>query len=250
MTEFIVTRKEAGIFWIRINRPAKKNAVTPSMYAEITRLLKEASNDSEVLLTALTGTGEYFSSGSDLSRPEGAPDGNDNPFYSYVSALIDHSKPLIALVNGPAIGAAVTVLALFDQVLASDNATFFIPFAQLGITPEACSSYTFPLLMGHQRAASMLLFAEKFSVQQALAVGLVNRVIVDKHFRRESNEFLRSIAKLPHQAIVEGKKLMRGDVRTHLHAVHDLEMIKLAERFKSAQVQAILASKFKAKSKV
>ncbi|KAH7684719.1 enoyl-CoA delta isomerase 2, partial [Aphelenchoides avenae] len=148
--------KEDQLFRITLNRPTKFNAITWEMYEAIIEALGEANKDRTTKMTVFTGIGDYYCSGNDLSNfviksPEELKpmaERGEKLFHRYVTAYIDHNKPLVALVNGPAIGISVTLLALFDLVLASDKATFHTPFTSLGQSAEGCSTYTFPPLMG------------------------------------------------------------------------------------------------------
>lgn len=111
--------------------------------------------------------------------------------------FIDFPKPLIAVVNGPAVGISVTLLGLFDVVYASDRATFHTPFSHLGQSPEGCSSYIFPKMMGPSKAAEMLIFGKKLTAREALAQGLVTAVFPDDTFQKEVWARLKAYAKLP-----------------------------------------------------
>ncbi|CAH8497607.1 unnamed protein product [Dicrocoelium dendriticum] len=153
-----VVLDQGGVLKLYLNRPSKKNAITPEMYVEWTKTLNEAATNPGVKLVSVTGKGDYFSSGNDLntfvksianggSLTEMAKDARAL-LHRFVSAFIDFPKPLIGLINGPAVGIAVTTLGLYDYILASDTATFHTPFVALGQSPEGCSSYTFPRLMG------------------------------------------------------------------------------------------------------
>uniref|UniRef100_A0A914WID0 Uncharacterized protein n=1 Tax=Plectus sambesii TaxID=2011161 RepID=A0A914WID0_9BILA len=153
----ILTKVHDGAFWIRFNRPKRRNAISFDTYAEIIDALHKAEKDATVAVTVFTGEGEFYSSGNDfhpdeLARNfEGNSSGKKPPFASLVDVLIDHPKPLIALVNGPAIGISCTILGLFEMVIAADTAYFSTPFPQLGVCPEGCSSVTFPILMGYAK---------------------------------------------------------------------------------------------------
>ncbi|KAJ0060013.1 hypothetical protein NL108_018431, partial [Boleophthalmus pectinirostris] len=202
--ETLLVTTENNITTITLNRPAKKNAITTEMYREIMAALDQASSDSSVL-TVFTGAGDFYCSGNDLTNfteiPEGgleqkAKDGGEL-LRQYVKSYIDFPKPLVAVVNGPAVGVSVTVLGLFDLVYATERATFHTPFSQLGQSAEGCSSYTFPKLMGHAKACEMLLFNKKLSAVQACHLGLVTEVFPDSTFQTEVWTRLKSYARLP-----------------------------------------------------
>ena len=126
------------------------------MYEAITKLLYEADNNKDVKVIVFTGAGDYYSSGNDLGNfslvakygKEKLADMTHKVYLNYMNAFIDVQKPLIALVNGPAVGITVTTLPFFNLVLASEKATFNAPFATIGQCAEGCSTFTFPMLMG------------------------------------------------------------------------------------------------------
>ncbi|XP_049862521.1 enoyl-CoA delta isomerase 2-like isoform X3 [Schistocerca gregaria] len=153
-----VTQRK-GLLIITINRPNKKNAFSRKMYEGVTQILNDAAHNDEVSIVAFTGAGDYYSSGNDLSGYsdyEGASTGfnakTTDTVKNMVTAFIDFPKILVAVVNGPAIGIAVTKLGLCDIVFASEKATFRTPFTILGLCAEGCSTYTFPRIMGTSKS--------------------------------------------------------------------------------------------------
>jgi len=225
---------------IVLNRPTKKNAITREMYEEIIKALNQAATDSNSF-TVITGAGDYFCSGNDLGNfmsitpdkmHEIAKDSGEL-LRRYVSAYIDFPKPLIAVVNGPAIGVAVTVLGLFDTVYASEKATFSTPFSKLGQSPEGCSSYTFPKIMGHAKACEMMLFNKKMTSQEALDCGLVTRIFSDSSFDCDVDSVLKEMATLPAKSLMYSKGLMRDHEKDLLHKVNIAECDRLVERWTS-----------------
>ncbi|XP_060259781.1 enoyl-CoA delta isomerase 2 isoform X2 [Ovis aries] len=203
-SDSLVVTSGDGITTIRLNRPTKKNALTTQMYHDIIAALQAASKD-ESPITVLTGSGDYFCSGNDLtnftSLPAGGPEEMARSsavlLRDFVNCFIDFPKPLVAVVNGPAVGISVTILGLFDVVYATDRATFHTPFSHLGQSPEGCSSYTFPKIMGSSKAAEMLLFGKKLTAQEACAQGLVTEVFPDSTFQKEVWARLKAYSKLP-----------------------------------------------------
>ncbi|XP_072366104.1 enoyl-CoA delta isomerase 2 isoform X2 [Scyliorhinus torazame] len=195
---------EKNITTILLNRPAKKNAISIKMYEEIMTALEQAAKDDSTL-TVMTGSGDYYCSGNDLSNftdigTEGLEQKSKNSaelLKRYVSHYIDFPKPLIGVINGPAVGVAVTVLGLFDAVYSTDKATFHAPFSKLGQSPEGCSSYTFPKIMGTGKANEIILFNKKLTAAQAYELGLVTEVFPDSTFQKEVWKRLHAYAKLP-----------------------------------------------------
>ncbi|PIO62596.1 enoyl-CoA hydratase/isomerase family protein [Teladorsagia circumcincta] len=120
-------------------------------------------------------------------------------------------KLLVALVNGPAIGIACTTLGLCDVVVASDKAYFYCPFTMLGLNPEGCSSYTFVQLMGHAKAARLILLSEKLSAKEACEAGLISQVFPHDTFSKESQKIVDQYSKLARQSLLVSKRLLRPE---------------------------------------
>ncbi|XP_062235334.1 enoyl-CoA delta isomerase 2, mitochondrial [Platichthys flesus] len=252
----LLVTTEDNITFIRLNRPAKKNAITTEMYNEIIAALEQAARDDSVL-TVFTGAGDFYCSGNDLNNfqlqgggvEEMARQGAEL-LRKYVRAYIDFPKPLVAAVNGPAVGVSVTVLGLFDLVYATERATFHTPFSQLGQSAEGCSSYTFPKMMGSAKASEMLLFNKKLTSSQACELGLVTEVFPDSSFHSEVWTRLKTYAKLPPQSLAFSKQLIRSMEKERLYAVNDAEVECLRERWTSEECANAIMSFFTAKAKL
>ncbi|RLW04480.1 hypothetical protein DV515_00005778 [Chloebia gouldiae] len=252
----IVTTKK-NITKIMFNRPDRKNAINHQMYREIIKALEEAGkNDSTIAV--ITGNGDCYSSGNDLSNFTNVQPGEMEKMAKdgavllkdFVGHFIDFPKPLIAVVNGPAIGICVTVLALCDLVYASDRATFHSPFSQLGQSPEGCSSYLFPKIMGLAKASEMLLFNKKLTAAEACAQGLVTEVFPDRSFQKEVWARLEAYASLPKNSLAVSKQLLRSMEKEKLHAVNSRECEVLMERWLSDECVNAIVSFFQKKSKL
>ncbi|KAI1732195.1 enoyl-CoA hydratase/isomerase domain-containing protein [Ditylenchus destructor] len=197
----IITKRVDPIFYISINRPHKKNAIDAETYELLIAALNEANSVDDIFITVLTGVGDFFSAGNDFNTNDmhninKSANETVELVHQFVNALIDHTKILVAQVNGPAIGIACTTLTLFDSVLASNHAYFYCPFTKLGILPEGTSTHTWPELMGHSQAARLLLFSEKVCAQEAKQLGLVNKVFLHQKFHQQSNEVIQEYASL------------------------------------------------------
>ncbi|KAL0128061.1 hypothetical protein PUN28_003356 [Cardiocondyla obscurior] len=151
VSSFIQSSLKNGIQKVVLNKPARKNALSPQMYEELTQLLNKSAKDNKVLIFVLTANGDFFSSGNDLSAALESTTSAQNIIKELIDAIITYPKLLVAVVNGPAIGIATTILGIFDIVYASDKAYFQTPFSSLGLVAEGCSSYTFPRLLGHSK---------------------------------------------------------------------------------------------------
>ncbi|XP_056377049.1 enoyl-CoA delta isomerase 2-like isoform X2 [Hyla sarda] len=248
---------EDNITKIFLNRPEKKNAITLQMYSEICLALDEASKDDSVI-TVVTGHGDYFCSGNDLNNftnipPEGKEKmASDSAviLQAFVNKFIDFPKPLVAVVNGPAVGISVTILGLFDIVYATDRATFHTPFSQLGQSPEGCSSYTFPRIMGLSKAVEVLLFNKLLTAHEACKLGLVTEVFPDSTFQKEVWERLKGYGELPKNSLAFSKQLIRETEKEKLHTVNVQECERLKERWLSDECMNAIISFFQKKAKL
>uniref|UniRef100_A0A8C5MET5 Enoyl-CoA delta isomerase 2 n=1 Tax=Leptobrachium leishanense TaxID=445787 RepID=A0A8C5MET5_9ANUR len=249
--------REDNITKIILSRPEKKNAINMLMYQEIGHALEEAGKD-ESTITVLTGLGDYFCSGNDLNNfANVSPDGKEKMasdaaviLEAFVGKIIDFPKPLIAVVNGPAVGISVTMLGLFDIVYATERATFHTPFSQLGQSPEGCSSYTFPRIMGLAKATEMLLFNKMLTAPKACELGLVTEVFPDGTFQREVWTRLKAYAQLPKNSLAYSKQLIRETEKEKLHAVNVQECERLKERWLSEECMTAIINFFQSKAKL
>nr|XP_002126596.1 enoyl-CoA delta isomerase 2, mitochondrial isoform X2 [Ciona intestinalis] len=252
----LIVTKQNNYTKIVLNRPTKKNALTREMYEEIIVALNEAGKD-DTAVTVMTGAGDYYCSGNDLGnfmviKPEEmhqvAKESGDL-LRRYVNAYIDFPKPLVAAINGPAIGVSVTALGLFDLVLASENATFSTPFSRLGQSPEGCSSYTFPKIMGHAKACDMMLFNNKLTATEAKECGLVTKIFPKESFETDVMSQVEAIAKLPVKSLIYSKALMRDPELDLLHKVNEAECDRLVERWPSEDCINAIMKFFQEKNK-
>ncbi|CAA86779.1 Delta(3),Delta(2)-enoyl-CoA isomerase [Caenorhabditis elegans] len=247
-----VTR-EGKVFKIALNRPKKFNALTLEMYQGIQKALEVSNNDKSTSITVITANGSYYCAGNDLTNFKAAAGGTKEQIADmantakvimkdYVNAYINHEKPLIALINGPAVGIAVTVLGMFDYVIATDKASFHTPFAPLGQSPEGVSSYTFPLIMGSLRASEMLLVCKKISAQTAKDYGLVNEVVPDAEFQSHAQKTVEAFSQLPPETLRINKKLLRSLHKEKLLEVNNIEADQICERWQSKECHQAIAA--------
>lgn len=229
MSSNIVITLENGVRTIKFNRPEKKNALTSEMYETVTSTLNSDAKDDKIVVTILTGEGDYYSSGNDFVNvnPKDMEAGWKR-VYNFVDAFIKYPKLLIAVVNGPAIGIAATTLALCDVVYASDRATFHTPFIKLGLCAEGCSSYLFPRIMGKSTAGEMLLLGRKLNAQEALRVNFISQVF-EHNKLNEWMERLKQFGKLPVGSVKASKRLVNENLSNVLCAINKKEIETLAE---------------------
>jgi len=209
MAEHISVSVQDRIFSIRLDRPEKKNALTRGMYLGMIEALKQAEADAAVRVVLITGTQDCFTAGNDLMDFANAKPGETSPAIVYLQTLAAAQKPVIAAVAGVAVGIGTTMLLHCDLVYAAPDARFQLPFVNLGLCPEAGSSVMLPQLMGHRRAAELLLFGEPFSSEKALELGIVNSVYPGGELLAEATAKARQLAEKPPSALRTTKALLK-----------------------------------------
>jgi enoyl-CoA hydratase/carnithine racemase len=225
----ITSRREGSIQILSFNRPEKMNALTREMYAGLANGLNEAAGDFAVRAVVITCEGDHFTAGNDISDFLANPPTNeDSDVARFLGSLLEFPKPLIAAVKGNAVGVGTTMLLHCDVVIAGPTAKFSMPFASLGLVPEAGSSYLFPLLVGYQRAAKIFLTGESFDADSALHMGLVASIASDP--LREAMEIANHIAQQPPQAMINTKALLKASKHDAVAAVMkaEFELFSLA----------------------
>lgn len=210
----ILTHAEGGVLTVTLNRLDRKNSITSAMYGAMADALAGAQADPAVRVVVLQGHETIFSAGNDidefLNQP---PAGQDSPVFRFLRGIAEFPKPLLAAVCGPAVGVGTTMLFHCDLVYAGDNAAFSMPFANLGLCPEAASSLLVPQMFGYHRAAEALLLGEPFMAEAALEAGLVNRVLPPTEANNFAQAQARKLAAKPLSSLVETKRLMKGGQR-------------------------------------
>ncbi len=206
----IRTETADGILTLTFDRLDRKNAITAAMYQTLADALVAAETDPAIRVIVLTGHESVFTAGNDLEDfMKNPPKDESAPVHQFLRAISTASKPLIASVSGAAVGVGTTMLLHCDLVYASDTAKLSMPFAQLGLCPEAASSLLLPQLAGYHRAADKLLFGEPFDANEARELGLVNRVLpageLDAFVRTQA----RKLTLLPPASLRATKRLMK-----------------------------------------
>lgn len=206
----ILTHVDAGVMTLTINRLDKKNSLTAAMYAAMADALESAHHDVAVRALVIQGHESIFSAGNDigdfLNKP---PSTADAPVFRFLRGISSFSKPIVAAVCGPAVGIGTTMLLHCDLIYAGDNAAFSLPFVNLGLCPEAASSFLAPQLMGYPRAAEALLLGEPFRAETALEMGLINRIVPPAEANALAQQQARKLAAKPLSALMETKRLMK-----------------------------------------
>jgi enoyl-CoA hydratase/carnithine racemase len=213
-----------GVVTIRLNRPTKRNAVTSAMYATIADAL-EAANTDGTAVVVFTGAGGAFTAGNDLrDMVENPPVGDNPPPVRFLTALNELRAVVVAAVDGPAIGVGTTLLLHCDLVYATAAATFRLPFVNLGLVPEAGSTLLLPRLVGHQRAAELMLFGEKFDAAKALDLGILTEVLPDAEALAERiAERTAALREKPREALLAVRKLLHDETTSTVTARMELD---------------------------
>ncbi len=209
MSDIVQTLTD-GVLEITLARPAKKNALTGAMYAEITQAFERANGDAAIGAILIAGEGADFCSGNDLHDFLGSggvsPDG---PVMSFLHALATLEAPLVAAVQGRAVGVGATLLLHCDLVAAAPDAQLIMPFVALGLPPEAGSSQLLPALVGHRVAAEMVLLGRPVGAERALQLGLIN--LIDEDPLGAACALAQGLARQPAGAVRTAKRLLRRE---------------------------------------
>jgi enoyl-CoA hydratase/carnithine racemase len=241
MTEHLQIGREGPIQTLRFNRPEKKNAITGAMYRGLTKALRDAGPDDSIRASVFLGQAGIFTAGNDLLDFLAASQdqGWEGHALDFLFALAESPKPLIAAVDGPAIGVGVTLLMHCDLAFASGRSTFQTPFVNLGAVPEAASSLIAPRLMGHVRAFELLVMGEIFSAERAKEAGLINHVHTPEEVESAAMAAAANLAKKPQEAVRLSRRLLKGDL-AEIKARMKEEADLFAGRLRSAEAIAAL----------
>jgi 2-(1,2-epoxy-1,2-dihydrophenyl)acetyl-CoA isomerase len=208
--------KKERIGILSLNRPEVLNALSPRMREELVHCLDHVAGDEDLRVLILTGKGRGFCAGADLNMFKDAYEafrsGDEHQGFGDIDlpkAFIDFPKPLIAAINGPAVGFGLTVTLTCDIRIASEKAKFGCAFVRVGVTPEFGSSYFLPRLLGYGKAAELAFTARTIDAQEAAQIGLVNRVVGHADLLSECEGMARSISEMPTGAIRMTKQILR-----------------------------------------
>lgn len=203
--------EQGDLVRIRLNRPEKKNAFSQAMYQSCEKALTQADNDPKVKAVVFESSGDSFSSGNDLNDFLAVENLDESaPPFRFLHVLNRVTVPVVAKVNGLAIGIGTTLLLHCDLVYCSDQAVFALPFVKLGLLPEAGSSLLLPRLCGHQMASELLLLGNNFDGQKAQQLGLVNAVFTVEQLDDEVELILSQLTSQSGQALRTSKQLIKA----------------------------------------
>ena len=224
MMDEIITERSGSILRVELNRPAKKNALTSSMYTKLADIFAQAAKDESIRVVLWHGAGDSFCAGNDIEDFLKNPPGpGESPQARLMNALTDFDKPLVAAVHGAAIGGGTTMLLHCDFVYAGESAKFQMPFVNLAVVPEFGSSCSVPARVGYIRAAELILLSLPFDARRAADLGLVTQVVSDQNLPAIATETARKLAAKPAGALQASKRLMKQSFREQMQAAMKAE---------------------------
>ncbi|MEM9329828.1 MAG: crotonase/enoyl-CoA hydratase family protein [Pseudomonadota bacterium] len=239
VNDHILAHAKDGVMTIRMNRPEKKNAITGDMYARLAASLDAANEDENISAILILGTPGAFSSGNDIAdflKVAMTGERASMEVFDFLERIIMAPKPIVAGVDGLAIGVGTTMLLHCDHVIASGNSRFKTPFVDLGLVPEAGSSLIAPELMGHHNAFALLGMGEAFDAMMAKDAGFVNLVVDPEILEETAKAAAYNIAAKPKQALKLSRDLIRGDRSAILERMRE-EAVLFGERLESDEAK-------------
>jgi len=243
--EHIVVEDQGPVRTVRMSRPAKKNALTVAMYEALNTALRGADEDPAIRVVVVTGEPGIFTAGNDLGDfMQQPPNPEDSAVFRVLEALRILRKPLIAAVDGMAIGLGTTMLLHCDLVYASTRARFQLPFVNLGLVPEGASSLLLPQRVGLQRSAEWLFFGEPFDAEAARAAGLVNAVLDPDKVLPHAQERALALAGKPPEALQATKRLLRQPYTDAVAEAFKREGAEFVARLRSPEAMAAFTAFF------
>jgi enoyl-CoA hydratase/carnithine racemase len=238
MTGDIAVTDDGAVRIIRMNRPEKKNALTLAMYTDMTRALQEADQSEAIRCVVIAGAPGAFCAGNDIADfLKAAGGGLDPRGHEFLHALARRQKPLVAAVNGVAIGIGTTMLFHCDHVVAGAASTLSTPFLKLGLIPEAASTLLAPMRMGYARAFSMLVMGRPLTAEEAKDAGIVNTVANAAEVEDVALKAAREIAALPPRSVAVTRGLMRSPLDDVIKRI-DTESMHFKDLLNSDEARA------------
>lgn len=245
MSEILVA-KSNGVMTISINRLAQKNALSLAMYQQMTDALVELERSEELHVAIITGDENCFTAGNDLNDfLKGGALTEAHPTVKFLRTLVSLSKPLVAAVNGPAIGIGTTMLLHCDLVYAGTNSVFQLPFSKLGLCPEAASSQILPANVGRVKAFELLVLGETFDAETASQLNIINAVVEPSQVLEVAQQKAQIIASLPSQSVKASKGLIVDSNKELINNVISNELKYFEHLLGSDECKAIISSFFK-----
>jgi enoyl-CoA hydratase/carnithine racemase len=242
MSAAVTVTDDGAVRVIRLNRPEKKNALTLAMYGEMTRALREAEQSPAIRCSVIAGVPGAFCAGNDITDFLNASSGGLDPrAHEFLRALAERQKPLVAAVDGVAIGVGTTLLFHCDHVVAGTGTTLSTPFLKLGLIPEAGSTLLAPMRMGYARAFSLLIMGRPLGAAEAKDAGIVNTIVDSAEVDATALKAAQEIAALPPKTLAVARTLMRGHLDETLEQI-DTEAAQFRDLLQSDEARAAFAA--------
>ena len=243
MTEHVKVEIAAGVMTLTLQRPEKKNALTGGMYDAMSNALKQAEADPSVRVILFQGDGDSFTAGNDLAdfasqaRGESAV---DSPAHRFIDTISKAGKPIVAAVQGNAVGVGTTMLLHCDLVYLAETARLITPFVNLALVPEAASTYLLPQRIGYARAYAMFALGEPVEAETAVSIGLANAVVPLADLRAKARAAADALAKRPFGSLQHTKALMRDPAGISAQMAREGKIFQ--ERLMSAEAREAFAA--------
>ena len=239
----IITEQSGSILRIQMNRPAKKNAMTSAMYVTMADLLNNAAKDDSVRVVLWHGAGDAFCAGNDIEDFLKNPPGEgESPQARLTEAMFNFPKPIVAAVQGVAIGGGTTMLTHCDFIYASESTKFQMPFVNLGLVPEFGSSCSIPGRVGYIRAAELIFLGQSFDASRAAELGIVTRVVPDEKLLSAATEAAQKLAQKPAGALQASKRLMKSPTHQQMGNAIKAELEEFASRVRSPEAKEVFTA--------
>ncbi len=250
MSEDVLIRREDAVLEIRMNRPAKKNALSQAMYGAMADALEEAAKDDGIRAVMLAAEGDMFTSGNDIADFAAVARGtggggavHTSNVMRFLQALATFEKPVIAAVRGSGVGIGMTMLLHCDIVVIADDAQLILPFTVLGLTPEAASSHLLPAQVGYKQAYMMLALGQPVSGSEAVAYGIATDSAPREEVEARASALAQECCRRPPEAMRITKMLLRNSKQILTRLAE--EQTLFAERLKSPEAMAAFEAFFK-----
>lgn len=247
MTDLIITKENQGVFTIILNRIDKKNAINNIMYNQLCQHFIYAKSNDNIRCVLIRGDENCFCAGNDLQDFIECSEDDSLAALDFIRVLNSFNKPIVAAVAGPTVGIGTTLLLHCDMVIAANNTKFKLPFTQLGLCPEAGSTLLLTRLVGQNRAFELMILGGTFNAEQAKEYGIANQVCQPSELLSIAEKTAIAIARLPSDAVMTGRKLIRQATQSSLPQVIENEGNEFSRLVKTDACKEIMAMFFKSK---
>jgi len=234
-----------GILKLTLQRAERRNALTMEMYDSLCEALRLAEEDPAVRVVFISGEGQTFCAGNDIASFMGNPQvGDDSSVVQFLRTLVRCNTPIVAAIHGAAIGIGTTMLLHCDLVYAAHGTKLALPFVNLGLVPEAGSSFLLPRIVGNAKAAELLLLGESFSAESAKEMGLINEVVSAETLQETAWAAAKALASKPPAALRYSKALIRGAFLPALDEALEAELQVFAKQLTSPEAHEAFTAFF------